>query len=86
MAINRLFRTCPMTGLKVHQPAEALIKANAVAAVVSLLVGGILGLLITLTRWQAIHLLPPDWYYLMLTGQLLHLPGRQVRPGDGDRR
>ncbi len=73
MAINRLFRTCPMTGLKVHQPAEALIKANAVAAVVSLLVGGILGLLITLTRWQAIHLLPPDWYYLMLTGHGLDM-------------
>ena len=26
------FRTCPVTGLKVHLPAENLIKANAVAA------------------------------------------------------
>lgn len=62
-----------MTGLRVHQPAEALIKANAVAAVVSLLVGGILGLLVTLTRWQAIHLLPPDWFYLVLTGHGLDM-------------
>ncbi len=73
MAINRLFRTCPMTGLKVHEPAEALIKANAVAAVIFLLVGGILALLVTLTRWQAIHLLSPDWFYLVLTGHGINM-------------
>ena len=38
------FRICPETGLKIHRPAEALIKANAVAAVVFLLIGGVLGL------------------------------------------
>ena len=38
MAINRIFRTCPSTGLKIHRPAENLIKANAVAAVVFLAV------------------------------------------------
>jgi cytochrome c oxidase subunit 1 len=73
MAVNRMFRTCPTTGLRVHQPAETLIWANAVAAVVFLLVGGILALLVTLTRWQAIHLLPPDWYYLVLTGHGLNM-------------
>jgi cytochrome c oxidase subunit 1 len=73
MALNRMFRTCPMTGLKVHEPAEALIKVNAVAAVVSLTVGGILALLITLTRWPAVHLLPPDWYYLLLTAHGLDM-------------
>jgi cytochrome c oxidase subunit 1 len=73
MAINRMFRTCPLTGLRVHEPAEQLIKVNAVAAVVSLLVGGILALLVTLTRWQTIHLLPPDWYYLVLTGHGLDM-------------
>ena len=73
MAINRMFRTCPMTGLKVHEPAEALIKANAVAAVIFLLVGGILALMVTLTRWQVIHLLPPDWFYLVLTGHGLNM-------------
>ena len=68
MALNRMFRTCPTTGLKFHEPAEALMKANAVAAVVSLLVGGVLALLVLLTRWPAVHLLPADWFYLVLTG------------------
>jgi len=73
MAVNRMFRTCPTTGLKFHQPAEALTKAHAVAAVVFLLVGGILALLVTLTRWQAVHLLPADWFYLVLTGHGLNM-------------
>jgi cytochrome c oxidase subunit 1 len=34
------------------------MKWNAVAAVVSLLVGGVLALLVLLTRWPAVHLLP----------------------------
>ncbi|MBI3752781.1 MAG: cbb3-type cytochrome c oxidase subunit I [Deltaproteobacteria bacterium] len=61
------FRTCPTTGLKVHLPAENLIKANAVAAVVLLLIGGIAALGVALTRWPAVHLLPADWFYRMLT-------------------
>ena len=40
---------------------------------VSLLVGGILALLVTLTRWQAVHLLPPDWFYLVLTAHGLDM-------------
>jgi cytochrome c oxidase subunit 1 len=67
MAINRMFRTCPTTGLVFHEPAEKLIRANAVAGVVALLVGGILALLVLLTRWPAVHLLPADWFYLVLT-------------------
>ena len=35
------YRVCPTTGLKVNAQAEALIKVNAVAATVSLLIGGI---------------------------------------------
>jgi len=62
------FRTCPATGLKVDLAAERLIKANAVAAVVFLLVGGVFGLMVALTRWPAVHLLPADWFYLVLTG------------------
>ncbi|MFO1189543.1 MAG: cbb3-type cytochrome c oxidase subunit I [Alphaproteobacteria bacterium] len=62
------FRTCPATGLKVDLAAERLIKANAVAAVVFLLVGGLFGLMVALTRWPAVHLLPADWFYLVLTG------------------
>ena len=50
MAAQATFRTCPDTGLKVDRQAENLIKVNAVAAVVFLLVGGLLGLLVALTR------------------------------------
>jgi len=61
------FRICPRTGLKVNATAEALIKANAVAATVFLLIGGIAAILVLLTRWQAVHLLPADWFYRILT-------------------
>ena len=64
MAVNRMFRTCPTTGLVFHEPAEKLMRWNAVAGVVALLVGGISRSLVTLTRWPAVHLLPADWYYL----------------------
>ncbi|MCF8477212.1 MAG: cbb3-type cytochrome c oxidase subunit I [Pseudolabrys sp.] len=62
------FRTCQFTGLKVDAAAQALIKVNAVAAVVFLLVGGLMGLMVALTRWPAVHLLPAEWFYLVLTG------------------
>jgi cytochrome c oxidase subunit 1 len=62
------FRTCKYTGLKVDVAAQTLIKANAVAAVIFLALGGLMGLLVALTRWQAVHLLPADWFYLVLTG------------------
>lgn len=61
------FRTCPVTGLQVDLAAERLIKANAVAAVVFLAIGGLFALLIALTRWQLIHLLPADWFYRSVT-------------------
>ncbi len=68
MAVGELdFRTCPVTGLKIHRPAETLIKVNAVTAIVFLLVGGIVALLIALTRWPAVHLLPAVYYYRLLT-------------------
>lgn len=61
------FRTCPESGLQFHKPAEWLMRANAVFAVVILLVGGISALLVTLTRWPAVHLLPADLFYQLLT-------------------
>ena len=64
---NNIFRTCPDTGLKFNGPAESLIKANAVAAVVFLLVGGIYGLMVGMTRWQAVHLLGAEDFYMVLT-------------------
>lgn len=68
MSIDNEFRICPATGLKIHLPGELLIKANAVAAVIFLAVGGLFGLMVALTRWQAVHLLPADLFYLVLTG------------------
>jgi cytochrome c oxidase subunit I len=62
------FRTCPYTALRVDAAAQALIKANTVAAVVFLAIGGLMGLLVALTRWPAVHLLPAEWFYLVLTG------------------
>ena len=60
-------RTCPVTGLRVVKHAENLIKVNAVFAVLALLFGTIGAILIALTRWEAIHLLPTDLFYRMLT-------------------
>jgi cytochrome c oxidase subunit 1 len=67
MSANTEFRTCPTTGLKVDLAAEKLIKANAVAAIIFLAIGGLFGLLVALTRWPEVHLLPADWFYLALT-------------------
>ncbi len=68
-----LFRICPRSGLQFHKSAESLIKANAVAGIVMLLIGGVLALLITLTRWQAIHLVDADNFYLFLTAHGLDM-------------
>lgn len=63
----RTHRTCQVTGFLVDLAAERLIIWNAVAAVVALAAGGVMALLIALTRWQAVHLLPPDWFYRLVT-------------------
>jgi cytochrome c oxidase subunit 1 len=60
-------RICPTTGLPIFRTAEFFVKANAVLGVVFLLLGGIAALLIALTRWQTVHLLPVDWFYRILT-------------------
>lgn len=67
------FRTCPVTSLRIDLAAERLIKANAVAAVVFLAIGGLLGLLVALTRWPAVHLLDSDTFYLVLTAHGLNV-------------
>jgi cytochrome c oxidase subunit 1 len=60
------FRICPVTGRTIHLQAVRLVKAYAVVAVVALLIGAIAALLLVLTRWQAVHLLPAVWYYRLL--------------------
>src|SRR4030067_337881 len=73
MANNETFRTCPRTGLQFHDSAEMLMKANAVVGVVFLLLGGVLALLIGLTKWPDVHLLPADSFYLVLTAHGLDM-------------
>jgi len=70
---TELFRQCPESGLQFHKPAERLMKANAVIAIVILLVGGISALLVTLTRWPAVHLLPADKFYQLLTAHGINM-------------
>ena len=65
MIAKEKFRVCPDTGFKVFDTTEKLIKINAVVAVVFLAVGGLFGLLVALTRWPAVHLLPADLFYLV---------------------
>jgi len=62
-ALAGLFRTCRVTGYRVHTPVQRLIVFQAVAAVLSLAAGGTLALLMALTRWEAVGLLPPELYY-----------------------
>ena len=67
MSILSKSRICPETGLFFDDQAEKLIKWNAVTGVVFLLVGGAFGVLMALTRWTEVHILPADWFYLLLT-------------------
>src|SRR3989304_1031914 len=57
------FRTCTITGLKV----------NAVTAIIFLIIGGIAAIAVALTRWPAVHLLPADMYYRLLTAHGLDM-------------
>ncbi len=66
MTAPAVFRTCDVTGLKVERKAELLTRVNAVVSVVALLIGAVAAVLLVLTRWQAVHLLPADWFYRIL--------------------
>jgi cytochrome c oxidase subunit 1 len=61
------YRTCPRSGLQFEAQAEKLMMANAVIAVVALLVGGVLAIGVVLTRWPAVHWLAADTFYMVLT-------------------
>ena len=67
MSTATTYRTCPRSGLQFESQAEKLMLANAVAAVVFLLIGGILAIGIVLTRWPAVHWLEADTFYQVLT-------------------
>ncbi len=60
-------RSCETTGLPLCAVSSRFVRWHAVAAVVFLLIGGIGAILLALTRWPAVHLLSPPWYYRVLT-------------------
>ena len=62
-----IFRTDALSGLKIDKATENLVRWNVIAALATLAVGGLLGLLVVLTRWPSVHLLPLDYYYRFLT-------------------
>ncbi len=72
-SLAQRFRRCPVTGLQVNRDSELLIQANAVVAVVAMLVGALAAIGLVLTRWQAIHLLPAEQYYRFLTAHGLNM-------------
>ena len=61
------FRIDPVSGLKINRTANKLVQWNAFAAVVFLLVAGLFGLLVALTRMPSVQLLPPELFYMALT-------------------
>ena len=61
------FRKCPDSGFYFHKSAESLMKVNAVVGVVALLIAGLLAVGVVLTRWQEVHWLPADTFYMALT-------------------
>jgi cytochrome c oxidase subunit 1 len=67
------YRTCPRSGLQFDTAAEKLMRWNAVAGVLALLLGGIGALLVILTRWPQVHLLPADQFYMILTSHGLNM-------------
>uniref|UniRef100_UPI00333FA0A7 cbb3-type cytochrome c oxidase subunit I n=1 Tax=Castellaniella defragrans TaxID=75697 RepID=UPI00333FA0A7 len=73
MAVNTTYRTCPRSGLQFEESAEKLIKINAFTAIVALMVGGLLGIGVVLTRWPAVHWLPADTFYMVLTAHGLDM-------------
>lgn len=60
-------RICPDSGLYFDKSAESLMKVNAVAGVVALLVAGLLALGVALTRMPSIHWLGASDFYMVLT-------------------
>ena len=76
MATNRNFRTCPTTGLLFHEPAEKLMRWNAVVGVVCLLIGGLLA--IGVVAWLWLHGLGPQYGWGWTMSGILIFSGTQL--------
>jgi len=67
-AIQEKWRQCQVTGLHIDPSAERLFMFNAVTAVLWLAFGGVLAVLIALTRWEAVHLIDDaEWFYRLVS-------------------
>ncbi len=66
VAAGTRFNVCAFTGRRLDEVALRLVRWNAVTSIVALLIGAIAAVLIVLTRWQAVHLLPAIWFYRIL--------------------
>ncbi len=61
------FRVCSSTGFRIERSAEALVRWNIIAAILCLVVGGLMGFLVAITRWPSVHFLSLQNYYRFLT-------------------
>ncbi|USZ72391.1 cytochrome c oxidase subunit I [Natronosalvus halobius] len=61
------FRTCSVTGLRIHRSAENPTKLFALTAIVALLVGGIFAFTVAMTRWELVGLLEAGDFYTHLS-------------------
>lgn len=67
------FRTCSITGLRVHRSVENLAKVFGLTAVVALLIGGVGAFFVAMTRWEAVGLLGAEDFYKVLSVHAWHL-------------
>ncbi len=62
------FRTCSVTGLRIHRSAEVHVKLFGLTAVIALVIGGIFALTVAATRWEVLGLVGEfDGYYRHLS-------------------
>ncbi len=67
------FRTCSITGLRVHRSVENLAKVFGLTAVVALLIGGVGAFFVAMTRWEVVGLLGAEDFYRVLSVHAWHL-------------
>jgi cytochrome c oxidase subunit 1 len=67
------FRECGVTGLRVHESAEDMVKLYGLTAVLALAVGGVLAIFVALTRWEAVGLLSASDFYDVLSAHAWNL-------------
>ncbi|MFB6087195.1 MAG: cbb3-type cytochrome c oxidase subunit I [Haloarculaceae archaeon] len=61
------FRTCGVTGLRIHRTAENMVKLYGLTAIVALLIGGVFAFFVAMTRWELVGLLDPAAFYRYLS-------------------